>query len=89
MLSSLANDAAVRSVYLDKGGVFSAAKPGSVILEMSTVSPELSRQLHQEAGTRGVSFLDVQWFLIGPGPSGVQIKLVVNLLLGLASTARY
>ena len=120
ILSSLANDGAVRSVYLDKGGVFSAAKPGTVILEMSTISPELSRELHQEAGTGRVKFLDVaisgstpavdagtitllaggaqetfdecvpifesiarQWFLIGPGSSGVQMKLVVNLLLGL------
>jgi 3-hydroxyisobutyrate dehydrogenase-like beta-hydroxyacid dehydrogenase len=120
ILSSLANDAAVRSVYLDKGGVFSASKPGTIILEMSTVSPELSRSLHREARTRGVNFFDVaisgstpavdagtitllaggdkdtfeqcvpifesiarQWFLIGPGSSGVQMKLVVNLLLGL------
>jgi 3-hydroxyisobutyrate dehydrogenase-like beta-hydroxyacid dehydrogenase len=120
ILSSLANDAAVRSVYLDKGGVFSEAKPGTVVLEMSTISPRLSRQLHQEARTRGVKLLDVaisgstpsveagtitllaggdqetfeqcvpifesiarQWFLIGPGSSGVQMKLVVNLLLGL------
>ncbi|MGA8742818.1 MAG: NAD(P)-dependent oxidoreductase [Terracidiphilus sp.] len=120
VLSSLANDAAVWSVYLDKGGVFSTASPGSVILELSTISPELSRQLHREASTRGVSFLDVaisgstpavdagtitllaggdkttfeqsvpifesiakQWFLIGPGSSGVRMKLVVNLLLGL------
>jgi 3-hydroxyisobutyrate dehydrogenase-like beta-hydroxyacid dehydrogenase len=120
ILSSLANDAAVRSVYLDKGGVFSLAKPGTVILEMSTISPELSRKLHQEARTGGIKFLDVaisgstpavdagtitllaggdketfeqcvpifeslarQWFLIGPGSFGVQMKLVVNLLLGL------
>ena len=120
MLSSLANDAAVRSVYLDKGGVFSAAEPGTTVLEMSTISPELSRNLHQEARTRGVNFLDVaisgstpavdagtitllaggdkdtfdqcvpifesiarQWFLIGPASSGVKMKLVVNLLLGL------
>jgi len=120
VLSSLANDAAVRSVYLDKGGVFSAAKPGTVILEMSTISPELSRNLHKEARTKGMKLLDVaisgstpavdagtitllaggdqetfeqsvpifesiarQWFLIGPGSSGVQMKLVVNLLLGL------
>jgi 3-hydroxyisobutyrate dehydrogenase-like beta-hydroxyacid dehydrogenase len=120
ILSSLANDSAVRSVYFDKGGVFSAAGPGTVILEMSTISPELSRRLHQEARTRGVNFLDVaisgstpavdagtitllaggdketfeecipifesiarQWFLIGPGSSGVQMKLVVNLLLGI------
>jgi 3-hydroxyisobutyrate dehydrogenase-like beta-hydroxyacid dehydrogenase len=120
ILSSLANDAAVRSVYLDKGGVFSKAEPGTVILEMSTISPELSRSLHKKARARGVNFLDVaisgstpavdagtitllaggdkhtfdqcvpiyeslakQWFLIGPGSSGVQMKLVVNLLLGL------
>jgi 3-hydroxyisobutyrate dehydrogenase-like beta-hydroxyacid dehydrogenase len=120
ILSSLANDAAVRQVYLDKGGVFSTAEPGTVILEMSTISPELSRTLHKKARTRGVNFLDVavsgstpaveagtitllaggdketfqqcvpiyesiakQWFLIGPGSSGTQMKLVVNLLLGL------
>jgi 3-hydroxyisobutyrate dehydrogenase-like beta-hydroxyacid dehydrogenase len=120
IVSSLANDAAVRSVYLDNGGVFSSAEQGTVILEMSTISPELSRDLHREARTKGVSFLDVaisgstpavdagtvtllgggdpdtfeqcvpifesiarQWFLIGPGSSGVQMKLVVNLLLGL------
>jgi 3-hydroxyisobutyrate dehydrogenase-like beta-hydroxyacid dehydrogenase len=120
ILSSLANDAAVRSVYLDEGGVFSAAEPGTILIEMSTISPELSRSLHKEARTRGVNFLDVavsgstpaveagtvtllaggdnetfeqcvpifesiarQWFLIGPGSSGVQMKLVVNLLLGI------
>ena len=87
---------------------------------MSTISPELSRSLHREAHTRGISFLDVaisgstpavdagtitllaggdnetfeqcvpifesiarQWFLIGAESSGIQMKLVVNLLLGL------
>jgi 3-hydroxyisobutyrate dehydrogenase-like beta-hydroxyacid dehydrogenase len=120
ILSSLANDEAVRSVYLDNGGVLSQAEPGTIILEMSTISPDLSRCLHGEANTRGLNFLDVaisgstpaveagtitllaggdkktfeqcgpifesiakQWFLIGPGSSGVQMKLVVNLLLGI------
>jgi len=120
VVSSLANDAAVKSVYLDKGGVFSAVEPGTIVLEMSTISPELSRRLHREARKRGINFLDVaisgstpaveagtitllaggdkstfdqctpiyesiakQWFLIGPGSSGVQMKLVVNLLLSL------
>ena len=120
ILSSLANDAAVRSVYLENSGILSVARQGTVILELSTISPDLSRQLHNEARTRGVSLLDVaisgstpavdagtitllaggdketfercvsifesiakQWFLIGPGSSGVQMKLVVNLLLGL------
>ncbi len=120
ILSSLANDEAVYSVYFGPEGVFSAAERGTIILEMSTISPELSRLLHREASTLGVSFLDLavsgstpaveagtitllaggdpktfeqcapiyesiakQWFLIGPGSSGVQMKLVVNLLLGL------
>ena len=120
VLSSLANDEAVHSMYFGKGGVFSAAKRGTIILEMSTISPELSRLLHREACTLGISFLDLavsgstpaveagtitllaggdlktfeqcapiyesiakQWFLIGPGSSGVLMKLVVNLLLGL------
>jgi 3-hydroxyisobutyrate dehydrogenase-like beta-hydroxyacid dehydrogenase len=120
ILSSLTNDEAVRSVYLDKGGVLSQAEPGTIILEMSTISPELSRSLHKKARTRGINFLDVaisgstpaveagtvtllaggdkrtfeqcipifesiarQWFLIGPGSSGVQMKLIVNLLLGI------
>ena len=116
----MANDEAVRSIYLDARGVFSTARPGTIILEMSTISPELSRRLHQEAHEMGVNLLDVaisgstpavdagtitllaggdkdafeqcvpifesiarQWFLIGPGSSGVKMKLVVNLLLGL------
>jgi 3-hydroxyisobutyrate dehydrogenase len=120
VVSSLANDEAVHSMYFGKGGVFSAAKRGTIILEMSTISPELSRLLHREACTLGVSFLDLaisgstpaveagtitllaggdqktfdqctpiyesiakQWFLMGPGSSGVLMKLVVNLLLGL------
>ena len=120
ILSSLSNDDAARSVYLGVGGILADAEPGKVILEMSTISPDLSRRLHFEARARGVNFMDVaisgstpaveagtitllaggdkevfkhctpifesiakQWFLIGPGSSGIQMKLVVNLLLGL------
>ena len=120
ILSSLANDEAVRSVYFSRDGVFSTARPGTIVLEMSTISPELSRLLHQEASARGINLLDLaisgstpaveagtitllaggdqntfeqcvpiyesiakQWFLIGPGSSGIRMKLVVNLLLGV------
>ena len=120
VLSSLANDEAVYSVYFDQGGVFSAARRGTIVLEMSTISPDLSCLLHRQACTMGIKFLDLavsgstpaveagtitllaggdqktfeqcapiyesiarQWFLIGPGSSGILMKLVVNLLLGL------
>jgi 3-hydroxyisobutyrate dehydrogenase-like beta-hydroxyacid dehydrogenase len=59
VLSSLANDEAVYSVYFSKGGVFSAATRGTIILEMSTISPELSRLLHRQACTLGIKFLDL------------------------------
>jgi 3-hydroxyisobutyrate dehydrogenase-like beta-hydroxyacid dehydrogenase len=124
ILSCLANDAAVHSVYFDRGGVFSAARPGTIVLEMSTISPQLSRRLHGQAATQGVRFLDLaisgstpaveagtvtllaggdqrifeecipiygsiakQWFLVGPGSSGILMKLVVNLLLGVEMQA--
>jgi 3-hydroxyisobutyrate dehydrogenase-like beta-hydroxyacid dehydrogenase len=124
VLSSLADDEAVHSLYFDNGGVFSSAKPGTIILEMSTISPELSRLLHQEASVRSIHLLDLaisgstpaveagtitllaggdqntfkrctaiyesiakQWFLIGPGSSGIRMKLVVNLLLGVGMQA--
>jgi 3-hydroxyisobutyrate dehydrogenase-like beta-hydroxyacid dehydrogenase len=120
VLSSLANDAAVESVYFGPGGVLSAAKAGTVLLEMSTISPQLSLRLHQKASELGLRLLDLaisgstpaveagaitllaggdrdtfelcapiyesiarQWFLIGGPSSGVQMKLVVNLLLGV------
>ena len=124
VLSCLANDAAVRSVYCDVAGVFSAAEPGTILLEMSTISPQLSHLLHEEASDHGVRLLDLaisgstsaveagtvtllaggdrntfeqctpiyesiakQWFLIGGGSSGIQMKLVVNLLLGVGMQA--
>ena len=124
ILSSLANDVAVHSVYCGPAGVFAAAKPGTIILAMSTISLQLSHLLHREASTLGVRFLDLaisgsapaveagtvtllaggdqstfeqcrpiyesiasQWFLIGGGSSGVQMKLVVNLLLGIGMQA--
>src|SRR5579864_1040079 len=43
ILSCLTNDEAVRSVYTEAEGVFSSAQPGSVVIEMSTISPDTSR----------------------------------------------
>src|SRR5271167_3934548 len=44
VLSCLTNDDAVRSVYKGPQGVFAGARPGTVVLEMSTVAPETSRE---------------------------------------------
>lgn len=42
LLSSFGDDNAVRAVYLGQDGVFANVQPQTIILEISTISPELS-----------------------------------------------
>ncbi len=58
VLSSLADDVAVEKVMLWPGGVLVGARPGTVFIEMSTVSPSLSRRMHDLAHQGGVFVLD-------------------------------
>lgn len=59
VLSSLPNDEVVLSVYTEPEGVLKHIRRGSMIIEMSTVSPETSRELSRLGSARGVSVLDV------------------------------
>ncbi len=59
LLSCLPNDEAVRSVYTGPAGVFAGARSGTVVLEMSTISPEHSRELHTLGAGGGIGVLDV------------------------------
>src|SRR6202451_4877617 len=53
ILSCLTNDEAVQSVYAGPAGVFAEARPGTIVLEMSTISPESSREVHRLWAQRG------------------------------------
>jgi len=59
VLSCVTNDEAVWSVYTGPEGLFAGARPGTVVLEMSTISPESSRELHRLGAMRGIEVLDV------------------------------
>jgi 3-hydroxyisobutyrate dehydrogenase-like beta-hydroxyacid dehydrogenase len=124
VLSCLPDELAVETVYLGKGSVLPSARPGTRIIEMSTISPKTSRRLHRSARNFDLAALDVavsgstssaeagaltlfgggesqvfesceplfaaiarQWFYVGPGGSGVAMKLVVNTLLGVGMQA--
>ncbi|HEU0180005.1 MAG TPA: NAD(P)-dependent oxidoreductase [Blastocatellia bacterium] len=39
-------------------GIFAAAKPGAIIIDMSTISPQVTRELAEEAGSVGLLWLD-------------------------------
>ncbi len=59
VLSCLTNDEAVQSAYTGSEGIFAGAKPGTVVLEMSTISPESSRELHKLGARVGIEVMDV------------------------------
>jgi 3-hydroxyisobutyrate dehydrogenase-like beta-hydroxyacid dehydrogenase len=78
ILSCLTNDEAVLSVYSGPAGVFAGAKPGTIVLEMSTISPETSRELHRLGTQRDVEVLDVA--ISGSTPAAEQG--ILTLLVG-------
>jgi len=78
ILSCLTNDEAVQSVYTGTAGVFAQARPGTVVLEMSTISPENSRELHRLGAKTGIEVLDVA--ISGSTPAAEQG--VLTLLAG-------
>src|SRR5260370_40520703 len=47
IVSCLPNDEAVSSVYQGPEGVIACANPGTIVIEMSTISPDTSRVLHR------------------------------------------
>lgn len=48
----------VEDVYLGTDGLLAHAKEGLVLVDCSTVSPQLNRQIYDQAEERGVHFLD-------------------------------
>jgi len=59
VLSCLPSDASVEAVYLGTGKLLESARPGTRIVELSTIAPETSRQVHGAAAKFDISMLDV------------------------------
>jgi 3-hydroxyisobutyrate dehydrogenase/2-hydroxy-3-oxopropionate reductase len=57
-LSSLADDAAVQSVYLGEYGVVAGLRPGVVMMEMSTIDPEVVVEVGLAVDATGATLLD-------------------------------
>jgi 3-hydroxyisobutyrate dehydrogenase-like beta-hydroxyacid dehydrogenase len=78
ILSCLTNDEAVQSVLAGAAGIFAEARPGTIVLEMSTISPESSRELHKLGSVHGIEVLDVA--ISGSTPAAEQG--ILTLLAG-------
>ncbi len=58
VLLSLPRPSDVEEVVADDGGLLDVLDPGSAILDLTTSSPTVSRELAQLAGERDIAFLD-------------------------------
>src|ERR1700719_1423974 len=59
VLSCLPSDEAVLNIYKGPDGVFANARRGSLVIDLSTVNPDTSRELSRLGSENGVEVLDV------------------------------
>jgi 3-hydroxyisobutyrate dehydrogenase-like beta-hydroxyacid dehydrogenase len=58
VLMCVGNDADVRAVILGADGALSAMRTGSILVDHTTASAQIAREIHAIAKARGVGFLD-------------------------------
>jgi len=68
----------VSAVLLGPDGVFANARPGTVVLDMSTIAPRASRELAAAAQESGLEFLDAP---VSGGEAGA-IEGVLSIMVG-------
>ena|SRR5437764_766649 len=75
ILSCLPSDEAVLEIYKGSDGAFANTSRGSMIIDMSTVYPETSRELSRLGSERGIEVLDVT--ISGSVPAAEQGSLIL------------
>ncbi len=75
VLSCLASDEAVLNIYKGADGAFANAHRGSLVIDLSTVSPQTSQELSRLGSERGVGVLDVN--ITGSTPAAEQGALTL------------
>jgi 3-hydroxyisobutyrate dehydrogenase len=78
IITIVPTDREIHEVVLGPDGIVSAAVPGKLHIEMSTISPALVRELGQALGDRGMSMLDAP---VSGGPSGAR-NATLTIMVG-------
>lgn len=74
IITMISNDDSVREVYYGQDGILDALKPGGVIIDSSTISPGLVREIAADVEARGGHFLDAP--VTGSKPAAIEGTLV-------------
>lgn len=78
VITMLPADDEVKTVCLGPGGVLEGAKPGTVLIDMSSIAPHTSKQVAAEAQKKGVKFLDAP---VSGGTTGAE-KATLTIMVG-------
>jgi 2-hydroxy-3-oxopropionate reductase len=68
----------VETVALGRDGIESGARPGSVLIDMETISPEVARTIAERLAGNGIDMLDAP---VSGGPSGAQ-QAALSIMVG-------
>ena len=82
VLTCLPGSPEVEALYLDPGGLIELAKPGNVLVDLSSVLPSTPRKLEPRARARDVQFLEAP---VSGGVTGAQAATLAVMTGGDAS----
>ena len=78
VLACVGGDEDVRQIALGEDGALAAMQPGSLLVDHTTASARLAREMHGEAAGRGVGFLDAP---VSGGQSGAE-QGILTIMVG-------
>ncbi len=78
VITMLPDSPDVELVYAGEHGVFAGAKPGALLIDMSSISPVVARKLAAEAEKRGMDMIDAP---VSGGEAGA-ISATLSIMIG-------
>lgn len=83
LLTSLPGSPEVESVYLQPGGLIDSARPGTTLVDLSSVLPSTPRKLEAAAKAKGLRFLEAP---VSGGVTGARAATLAIMVGGDAAT---
>jgi 3-hydroxyisobutyrate dehydrogenase len=79
VFTSLPASPDVETIYLEPGGLVASAKPGTILIDLSSVLPSTPRKIESRAQARGVHFLEAP---VSGGVSGARAATLAIMVGG-------
>ncbi|MGZ9583574.1 NAD(P)-dependent oxidoreductase [Paenibacillus marinisediminis] len=58
VITMVSDDHSIHCIYDGEDGILAALKPGTIVIDSSTISPSLAKKLAEDCAARGAKFLD-------------------------------